>query len=138
MSRTVTATASQNIVCIDSCHNHCFCGRIYNEFLKQGYSFEDVFMFLNQMQTIYDQIGVPQNVFQPRKFDVTQVEQETVQSRDYDNFYDGAFATFHIHVLYRQNASWQGNIHWIEGKQKQAFRSVLELLQLIYQVLPKE
>ena len=40
-------------------------------------------------------------------------------------------ASFRLSVLFRQNASWQGNIQWMEDKKVIPFRSVLELIQLI-------
>jgi hypothetical protein len=39
--------------------------------------------------------------------------------------------TFIVKVLYRQNATWQGTIQWIEGKQTRQYRSVNELLKLM-------
>ena len=38
---------------------------------------------------------------------------------------------FLISIQYRQNASWQGALSWIEGGREENFRSVLELLLLI-------
>lgn len=43
----------------------------------------------------------------------------------------GALATFKLKILFRQNASWQGNVTWVESKQEQSFRSALELIMLI-------
>ena len=43
----------------------------------------------------------------------------------------GAVATFSLRILFRQNASWQGSVKWIEGEQEEYFRSVLELMVLI-------
>ena len=43
----------------------------------------------------------------------------------------GEKATFAIRLLFRQNASWQGMIKWIEGGQEEYFRSVLELIMLM-------
>jgi hypothetical protein len=43
----------------------------------------------------------------------------------------GKLATFHLRILFRQNASWQGTIRWLEGKKEKSFRSVRELLFLI-------
>lgn len=39
--------------------------------------------------------------------------------------------TFVIKILYRQNATWQGTIQWIEGRQTMQYRSVNELLKLM-------
>lgn len=43
----------------------------------------------------------------------------------------GVLATFKVKVVFRQNASWQGIITWIEGRQEQTFRSVYELIRLM-------
>jgi len=46
--------------------------------------------------------------------------------------------TFEITVRYRQNATWQGQIHWIDKNRKQSFRSVLEMLKLMDEALIDE
>ena len=43
----------------------------------------------------------------------------------------GKLATLELHILFRLNASWQGSVRWLETKQEQHFRSVLELIFLI-------
>ena len=43
--------------------------------------------------------------------------------------------TFEISIKFTQNATWQGQIHWIEKNQKQNFRSALEMLKLIDEAL---
>lgn len=40
-------------------------------------------------------------------------------------------ATFVIKVLFRQNATWQGKIQWVEKNKTQSFRSDLEMLKLM-------
>ena len=44
-------------------------------------------------------------------------------------------ASFRLSVLFRQNASWQGNIQWMDDHAATPFRSVLELVQLMDSVL---
>lgn len=39
--------------------------------------------------------------------------------------------TFLLKVLFRQNATWQGTIQWLEGRQTRQYRSINELLWLI-------
>jgi len=34
-------------------------------------------------------------------------------------------------ILFRQNASWQGSVVWVEGRQEERFRSALELVLLM-------
>ena len=43
--------------------------------------------------------------------------------------------TFEVSVRYMQNATWQGEIHWIEKNQRQCFRSVLEMIKLMDKAL---
>lgn len=38
----------------------------------------------------------------------------------------------------RQNATWQGSVTWVDKKEKQQFRSALELLKLIESALDEE
>lgn len=40
-------------------------------------------------------------------------------------------ATFIVQIQYRQNATWQGQIHWKEKDEDRLFRSELELIKLI-------
>lgn len=39
--------------------------------------------------------------------------------------------TFVIKIVDKQNATWQGSVNWVEGKQEKSFRSALELIKLI-------
>ena len=43
--------------------------------------------------------------------------------------------TFEISVKFMQNATWQGQIYWIERNQKQHFRSALEMIKLMDEAL---
>lgn len=45
--------------------------------------------------------------------------------------------TFVVQVISAQNATWQGTVTWANGKNKQPFRSTLELLKLIDSTLPE-
>ncbi len=46
--------------------------------------------------------------------------------------------TFVLEVTDTQNQSWQGKIEWIQGRKRQSFRSVMELLRLIDSVVYDE
>lgn len=47
-------------------------------------------------------------------------------------------ATFIIHVRYRQNSTWQGEIRWVGRDKVQRFRSGLEMLRLMDQAVAEE
>ncbi len=42
-----------------------------------------------------------------------------------------ATQSFVIEIKSQENHSWQGNITWVEGRKKESFRSMLEMLQLM-------
>lgn len=44
-------------------------------------------------------------------------------------------ATFVVDVLYRNAATWQGRIRWVEGDRTRNFRSEMELVHLMDSVL---
>lgn len=46
-------------------------------------------------------------------------------------------ASFLIRIQYRQNASWQGTIQWLEEKKTKHFRSELEMIMLINEAAEK-
>ena len=37
-----------------------------------------------------------------------------------------------MRVIFRQNASWQGSVTWLEEEKEENFRSVLELVLLMH------
>ena len=45
---------------------------------------------------------------------------------------------FIVEINDARNQRWQGKVEWVQGKQKQNFRSVLELLQLIGSAVGEE
>lgn len=44
-------------------------------------------------------------------------------------------ANFSVRIHFRQNASYQGEIYWVERKQKINFRSLLELILLMQEAM---
>ena len=43
----------------------------------------------------------------------------------------GELGTFFVHVQYRQNSSWQGQVEWAEKGVMKQFNSELDLVKLI-------
>lgn len=48
---------------------------------------------------------------------------------------EAPLATLILRVQFRQNASWQGNLAWLEARRSMAFRSVLEMTRLLDQAV---
>ena len=111
---------SLSILCIDAVDNDISCGRFYHDDLTHEYVFRSTDHFLKVYESILNQSD-PDIPALPR-------EKEAI-------WLPGKIATFRIQVLYRQNASWQGSIMWLETRHEEQFRSEIELLSIIHQAL---
>ena len=115
------------ILCVDSYKDSILQGRFFNPYDKNGQTFTCAADFLVKMENMLDKMNFPQAFNAIRSF--TPVP--AVQSDAPETSTSGKVATFGIKILFRQNASWQGSVSWLEGKSEQSFRSFMELLLLI-------
>ena len=104
-------------------------GRLYNSRLGQAEVFRSTIGFLTRMEQLLAIEDVPQPFNEVRTF--APVLSLLPHLPEMTAPREGKLATMELHILFRQNASWQGTLSWIEGGQEQHFRSVLELLSLI-------
>ena len=120
-------------VCIDSHRNGEVTGRFYNRYLENGTPFASLMQFLIEMERVLDRMDFPKAYTTTRTF--AKAPPETEPGQTGQELQKGEKATFVLRVVFRQNASWQGTITWLEGKQEQSFRSVLELMLLMHNAL---
>lgn len=129
MNRNRYHGAGVTQVCIDSYDNGVLTGRIYNSRFGEAQSFRSMTGFLTGMERILAIEDTPQPFNTVRTFrpvihplpDTPAIILPRV----------GKLATLELHILFRQNASWQGSILWAEGRKEERFRSVLELIFLM-------
>ena len=53
------------------------------------------------------------------------------QERLCDGCAEKPIAAFAVKILFRQNASWQGSVKWLDENTEACFRSALELIRMI-------
>jgi len=121
-------------------------GSLHNRYLETPFVFYSLLRMIDKMEEVFDEKKFPQAFLKPRTFEeargkvgrnksVKQIKAAKVVTEDVDqSLYEGpgnAKCTFDINVRYRQNASWQGHIFWVEKALNQNFRSVLEMIKLI-------
>ena len=148
---------SPNIValCIDSYDEKQQKGRIYHQYTAEPLCFTTLFSALQQMDHFYDSISYPYASVRIRSFFVDRKAggralEDSLKTVEYkrkdmvkmESFHNvtgqrGTDATFIVRVMYRQHASWQGEVTWIDGQKKEYFRSALELVRLIDGALGK-
>lgn len=124
------------VVCVDSYDEHVLRGRLYNPHQPEGIAFRSVMEFLLRMEDLLDDMHFPQSFSAVRSFGAP--PERTAASPPAAERQEGQCATFAVRVLFRQNASWQGSLTWLEEGKEESFRSVLELLLLMHSALDPE
>lgn len=121
MNRTV-------MISVDSYHEKIPCGRFHIVSEQEAHPFRGLSQLLIGINSYLDRENFPQSFSELRTFqDPLRHENPPALSRQAS----GDLATFSVRILFRQNASWQGMVTWVEGKQQEYFRSVLELIVLL-------
>ncbi|MBQ6899201.1 MAG: hypothetical protein IJN72_00010 [Firmicutes bacterium] len=116
-------------VCIDSYENGELTGRFYNPHLDEGRSFRSLIQFLKEMEDLLDDMNFPQSFTAARSFSLP--AEQNRGSPPHEQIHCGKLATFAVRVIFRQNASWQGSVTWLDQSKELSFRSVLELILLL-------
>ena len=117
------------MIYIDSCENGIAAGRFHIASEQDAQPFYGLSQLLLGINRKLDQENFPQSFSELRKFHMP--AQKPNASSSVPGQKRGSVATFSIRILFRQNASWQGAVNWIEGNQEVYFRSVLELIVLM-------
>lgn len=61
-----------------------------------------------------------------------------MQDKQNNTAENGKKATFIVNVQFRQNATWQGTIRWVEKQKTQRFRSELEMIKLMDEAIDRD
>lgn len=131
-------------ICIDRCTQGDYSGRLWNLYRKEPITYTNSIDLIRKMENFFNDIDFPQNSTVSRSFKKNEVirkkKEGVVAQMDAKDIMakKGDIGTFIVHVKYRQNATWQGEVIWADKKEKKYFRSVLELLKLIDSALDEQ
>ena len=131
MNKEWIDSAGMALICVDSYEDGVLKGRICHP-SGEPERFGSLSQVLLRMDRMLDAAGAPQSYTVPRAFAQTAAQVLPVETGSLPR---GALSTFGLRVLFRQHASWQGEIVWLEKGARQSFRSVLELVFLMDSVL---
>ncbi len=135
-----------SLVCLDASSEYEMSGRVFHLYLEEKDTFPRTGNAMGQMKgrvyrsflelvdvldEIYDRLDYPQNSVEYRKFTEGQEKDLLRENVEENSSLSGLEATFLVRVLFRQNASWQGSVQWMEKNQTENFRSVMEFMKLI-------
>lgn len=139
---------SKTLICVDQVVNNDVRGRLFNPYRKDPVLFYGAWGMLQEMENMLDAFGFPAASFQNRSFRKKNGERPEIPAKDKemkrfmsDDIFrqaSGNRATFVVQVQFRQNATWQGSIVWLEQEKSQRFRSALEMLKLIDEAVSTE
>lgn len=122
-------------VCIDDKKEGLSRGRMYCCFSQEAYPFENEHQLLRLLDRLMENINYPQSSVELRSYSGTSGKRGKIPGKPWDSAFllqqRGKLATLIVHVKYRQNATWQGEVIWVERSEKQIFLSELEFLKLM-------
>lgn len=132
------------MVCVDGVENGDIYGRYFHRYKKEETFFLNSAMLFSEVEQFYDIIGYPQAAMRTRNF--IEREREKVPAKEHMTvIYDsqtlmqfrGKLATFLVGVTSRQNASWQGDVVWMEQKIRKHFCSDMDLMVFVDEAVKK-
>lgn len=128
-----------SIVAVDSYSVSSFTARLYNPFYDKIVQIMSFHQLLKELDKLMDEIGCPMSGMGKRRFSNNSFEVERAAKIDEEiGVPKGKIATFAIRTQYRNNASWQGTVKWLEGDSEEYFRSMLDLFWLLDSALVSE
>jgi len=125
-------------VCIDNFVDDEAIGAFYHGYSDEPVVFKTYLGMLNCLESAMNMINYPQKttkgrLFKDSKSDEDKIVKELKKLMSESDVMKnrGEKATFIVEVKYRENATWQGTVKWVEENKEQNFRSALELIKLI-------
>lgn len=120
-----TGACASTLLCVDNYREEVPQGSLYPPGAERGEQFRSLTQCLLKMEGILSSRLSFQPPAATRSFGPPPEERASPAHRA------GKLATFSIQILFRQNASWQGCVTWVEAERSERFRSVLELVLLM-------
>jgi len=134
--KTVPYGVQHFIICVDDFKNGELSGKLFCGINQQATPYSGVMPLLSLIEGTLDEITPMQQFEQRRSLRRVMVPIGETGSWHASTTGDsGNLATFRLQIHFRQNATWQGELTWVEGKSAACFRSALEMLLAMYEVL---
>jgi len=139
-------TPVKMIATITTCAEGQLHGELDCECFKEPFPFTGLVRMIEVMEKTFDTKGYPENYTMPRSFRKARqrMEGHALDLHEHmaekkaaytNNKTNDVTCTFEILVRFRQNAEWQGKIHWVEKESTKEFSSIVEMSRLIDEAL---
>lgn len=135
-SRFVPHDMKKSVIKVFEYNEMNISGIIVNPHYEKEMYFKSTTQLLKMLDQLQDEINFPDKSMQTRSF-VNEAVKSPVEAPAEPDLQKNrkTIASFEISILFRQNASWQGSVVWMEKATSAEFRSVLELIFLIDSVM---
>lgn len=114
--------------------NSSFSGLVLHPLENMTWQFNDIVSLMRIFETFFSSFEFPQATHQLRGFSNNKYKNQrgldALNDLTTNEIADGK-PTFVVKIQYRQNASWQGTITWVDKNIEKNFRSCLELIKLM-------
>lgn len=132
-------------VCIDTYDDGEIRGRLFNAYYREAIFFDSSMEMVRKLEDIFNTFDYPHATMDLRTLESAEETEQrtggpkrvpnrirTAPSKElYTHTVRGKIATMRMRVMFRQNASWQGTLKWVEEDLEENFSSVLELMLLV-------
>lgn len=129
-NRFIPYEMKSGLIRVYSYRGKCLRGVLHHPLFPEEQYFDNLIQFLLLMETALDALNFPQRSMECRVFDHPEAVSR-FRPPPPGLGRKPVLATFRISVLFRQHASWQGRLLWLDHKAEAQFRSVLELVGLM-------
>ena len=143
-AKPITNVSVGVLACVDKKENG-FSGRMFCQLLPEPVKFNDAVALIAEIEKIFDTFSFPHSYTTRRTFKEAgggkaEKREEAVRYMTHEEMLEnkGEKGTFVVSVRFRQNATWQGSIKWVEEKKEVNFRSALEMLTLMKEAIGEE
>ena len=132
------------VFCVNGYKEGKTTGYFYHAYSQDGVEVTSMEGLLFSMERLFDEIGFPfpgtnQRTFKKEKEIKSRKERVIKVMKDEELLKKhGDMGTFIIRVQHRQNSSWQGLVTWAEENKTVSFRSALELIKIIDEVIASD
>ncbi len=132
MHTFVPSEEKTSVIQVTGYRNKQFEGTLQNAYFPEKQIFNNLTQLLLLIENLQDSLCYPQKGMEPRRFKTDRTKDAPLIMKPPPSTVK---ATFKIHIIFRQSASWQGSVTWIEQGMEAQFRSALELIFLMDSVL---
>lgn len=110
---------------------------------QQSQPFRSLLELISLLHDRLEEIGMPVADVELRSWPRLHLALEKKEESSMDDRPDGINETrvgdsaFLVRIIFRQNATWMGEIHWLNGERKIYFRSLMEMIMLMHEALER-